>query len=165
MPGDFFTNEPENQENAADYNYVSQLRKTINTLKPIQPLTSHASSRPIFVHKDLQTCNYVFVRVDAVKKPLQPPYEGPYKVIDRDGKIFTVQLPQRQARISIDRLKPAYTVIETDGDGNNTSTVQNQANRAAPQPQTIPTSEQQPSTLPQYKTRVGRTTRLPVRFA
>lgn len=168
LPGDFFATatESENQQ-ITDHNYVSQLRKTIAALKPKQPLPSHTSNRQIFVHKDLQTCNYVFIRTDAVKKPLQPPYEGPYKVIDRDKKIFTVQLPQRQAKISIDRLKPAYTVNDTAETEHNT-TQRQRINRSNPETQ-IPTSRQQlittQTTKPQIKTQSGRTIRLPVRFA
>ena len=33
------------------------------------------------ISKDLPSCTYVFVRRDAVKKPLQQVYDGPYKVL------------------------------------------------------------------------------------
>ncbi|CAH1378479.1 unnamed protein product [Tenebrio molitor] len=50
------------------------------------------------VPRSLHTAKFVFVRVDSVKKPLQPPYDGPYRVLST-GKPNT---------ISVDRLKPAY---------------------------------------------------------
>ena len=44
---------------------------------------------------------------DAVKKPLQQPYDGPFKVIRHD-KNFTVEVKDLESVISIDRLKPAH---------------------------------------------------------
>lgn len=38
------------------------------------------------------------------------PYDGPYKVISRDDQIFIVRIKGKNQNISIDRLKPAYTI-------------------------------------------------------
>ncbi|VDN96356.1 unnamed protein product [Rodentolepis nana] len=58
--------------------------------------------------KDLSTCPFVFVRVDSEKRPLQPPYEGPYKVLKRKPKYFILDRNGNKDSVSIDRLKPAY---------------------------------------------------------
>jgi len=59
----------------------------------------------------LQTCTYVLVRHDAIRKPL------PMVVLTCNKKYFTVNVKRCKEVISIDRLKPAYldftTVIET----------------------------------------------------
>lgn len=110
LPGDFFVT---SQTEAMDSNYVEKLRSSISNLRPVHA-QSHNTNRPVFVHRDLQTCKQVFVRVDAVKKPLQPPYDGPYAVLRRDSKTFTLQLPGRVAVISIDRLKPAFTMCDVE---------------------------------------------------
>ena len=86
-------------------NYVHRLRKQMQNLRP-QP--TRAQQRKPHVHPDLSTCTHVFVRHDAVKKPLQPPYDGPFEVIRRADKFFIVQLKGRQDSVSLDRLKPAY---------------------------------------------------------
>ena len=64
-----------------------------------------------FVHKDLQNCTHVFIRRDAWKTPLQPTYDGPFRVIDRKDRYFVVSLNNsRQNALSINRLKPAYSI-------------------------------------------------------
>ncbi|PZC82925.1 hypothetical protein B5X24_HaOG209368 [Helicoverpa armigera] len=63
---------------------------------------------------DLSTCTHVFVRNDATRAPLTPPYDGPYEVLKRDGKYYKIQLPLRTAVVALDRLKPAYVVSETE---------------------------------------------------
>lgn len=40
----------------------------------------------IFVHPDLQTCKRVYVRIDRVRAPLEPPYEGPFEVLKQKKK-------------------------------------------------------------------------------
>ncbi|XP_011406350.1 PREDICTED: sulfated surface glycoprotein 185-like [Amphimedon queenslandica] len=48
---------------------------------------------------------HVVVRRDSVKRPLQCPYDGPYKVLN---KYFTIDLQGKHDNVSIDQLKPAY---------------------------------------------------------
>ncbi|GFR14768.1 disintegrin and metalloproteinase domain-containing protein 28 [Trichonephila clavata] len=50
----------------------------MDQLKPVA--TASHGSKKVFVHPALKTCSHVFVRHDAVKKPLQTPYDGPYLI-------------------------------------------------------------------------------------
>ena len=45
---------------------------------------------------------------------LQSPYQGPFKVIDRQGKFYKLDLGTRPDTVSIDRLKPAFLEEATD---------------------------------------------------
>ncbi|PZC81836.1 hypothetical protein B5X24_HaOG211849 [Helicoverpa armigera] len=71
--------------------------------------TKRDPGTPLFPSRRSWTC-HVLLRDDAVRKPPQQPYRGPYEVIERNDKYFTIQLPGRSSTISIDRLKPAYTI-------------------------------------------------------
>ena len=104
LPGDFYSVSMKVQ--ADPHTYIEQLRHSISNYRPT--LFRHSNNKSLFVHPDLETCKYVFLRNDTVRKPLVPQYDGPYRVIEKSDKIFKIQLPNRTTRVSIDRLKPAY---------------------------------------------------------
>jgi hypothetical protein len=56
----------------------------------------------------------VFLWQDAVWRPLDPPYGGPYKVLSRT-KTMQIAINARPVTVSTDRVKPAYIMVETDG--------------------------------------------------
>ncbi|GBP69248.1 hypothetical protein EVAR_56792_1 [Eumeta japonica] len=109
LPGDFY--DIDRNISYDSYEYVQNLIQSIDRLKP-RPAARN--SKHIFVYPNLKTCNKVFVRSDTVRKTLQPRYDGPFNVIKRSDKIFTLQLPDREAKFPIDRLKPDYVLNETD---------------------------------------------------
>ena len=55
----------------------------------------------------------MFVCHDAVKKPLRQPYDGPFKVIKRHDKHFTLDVKGSQSVISIDHLIPTHLEEQT----------------------------------------------------
>ena len=61
-----------------------------------------------FVSKDLLTCKQVWLRTDRVRKSLEAPYTGPYTVVNRTDKHFTIDVKDTHITVSIDRLKPAF---------------------------------------------------------
>ena len=85
--------------------YVTSLKSMMQTLHATPPRTN---LRPSYVSPSLSLCSHVFIRHDAVRTPLQTPYDGPYKVLDSSPKYFTVDIKGRRRTISLDRLKPAY---------------------------------------------------------
>jgi len=58
---------------------------------------------------NLQSCKFVFVRIDAHKPPLTPLYTGPYLVLRRYTHTFCLQIGTREDTVNISRLKPAHT--------------------------------------------------------
>ena len=61
----------------------------------------------------LQTCTHVFVQHDAIRKPLQAPYDGTYEVLIRNKKHFTLNIKGHKEVVSMERLKPAFTDLTT----------------------------------------------------
>ena len=59
--------------------------------------------------KSLDSTDYVFVRVDKVKTPLESPYEGPFKVVERGPQSYRLDYGDRTDWVSLERIKPAHT--------------------------------------------------------
>ena len=57
------------------------------------------------LEKELFSCSHVLIRDDAVKPSLAPRYKGPYPIISRTDKYFTVAMERGNENITIDRLK------------------------------------------------------------
>jgi cleavage and polyadenylation specificity factor subunit 1 len=63
---------------------------------------------------ELNTCRSVWVRVDRIRRPLEAPYAGPFDVVRRSDKIFTLRRPTGDTfTVSTNRLKPHYSVRKT----------------------------------------------------
>ena len=87
LPGEFFES-AETDRITDPTALVTRLRDTMRELKP-PPVRSYPH-RNVHINKDLSSCTHVFVRNDRVRKPLQAPYDGPYKVLGRAAKYFTL---------------------------------------------------------------------------
>lgn len=108
LPGMFI--EPKKQLTSPE-TYAQTLQKTMAKLSPFDR-NHHATSHKPFIHPDMKDCEYVYIRMDAVKKPLTPSYEGPYKVLEKQEKYFKIQMPKKTSIVTVDRLKPAYILID-----------------------------------------------------
>ena len=102
LPGEFFSPSTGAVPDTSDF--VAHLRHVLQATSPF-PLEQH-SSPSVHLPAGLRSCDSVFVRVDAVKRPLTPPYCGPYKVLDRVDKIFILDRAGKPWTVSVDRLKP-----------------------------------------------------------
>ncbi len=145
LPGEFF--DPDASHAVPDpASYVTRLKDAMKKLRAVPPREQQA--RKAHISPDLWSCTHVFIRHDAHRKPLQPPYDGPYRVLDRANKNFTVDINGRKDLVSLDRLKPAHLDI---------TPVQEEP--AAPDP-----PPPQPAPPPARVTRSGRHVRWPKRF-
>ena len=103
LPGQFFT--PSCPDKQLDPTiYADRLSSYMQQLCPASPRLQSPSS---YVPSNLPTCTHVFVHHDALRKPLQPPYDGPYKVLCRQDKHYTLEINGKHSTISLDRLTPA----------------------------------------------------------
>src|SRR5436190_13189616 len=86
---------------------AEQLRNNMTKLRP--QLKRHGQAAT-FVFKDMETTPKVFLRHDQPTGALQPPYDGPYEVLNRGPKTYKIKIKNKAVNVSIDRLKPAYTM-------------------------------------------------------
>ena len=104
----FFASSPNQPDIVDTTNYVQSLKSAMLNLQPTPP---RPVNNPSFhVDPALYSQSHVFIRQDSVRKPLQQPYNGPYKVISRTKEHFTIDVNGRQEIVSVDRLKPAFII-------------------------------------------------------
>lgn len=110
LPGDFL--ELKKPEISSEETILQALRQKIRHIAAIP--RRQLGQNKILVHPELEKCSNVFVRCDQVSRPLTHPYTGPYKIVSRTNKYFKIQEADTQKIISIDRLKPAFTLHSDD---------------------------------------------------
>ncbi|GFT95037.1 hypothetical protein TNCV_1473031 [Trichonephila clavipes] len=122
--------------------------------------------RPVFIHPGLLEATHVFLRRDMLRRPLQQPYDGPFKVLQRKDKVFFLDINGKRVSVSIDRCKPAFFLNTEDlqlPQTKNETPATVESNATAPTPATVkhdPTA----STPTQPSTRSGRKAHLPTRY-
>ena len=104
LPGQFLTTDDASPQTGIE-DYVTRLRSFMKELSAPPP---RPQTKPIYFPHDLATCTHVFLRHDAVRKPLQPTYDGPFLILSRQEKHYTISKNGRSETVSIDRLKPAH---------------------------------------------------------
>ena len=72
---------------------------------------NYSSTDSYYIPPGLMTATHVFVR-NETKRLLDLAYKGPYKVIKRYERVFTLKTDRGQGNIHIYRLKPAHTEEE-----------------------------------------------------
>ena len=86
--------------------YIEKLKTTFKSFRPA-PFTHH-TAKNFFIHPDLHSAARVYLRTDRAKSPLEFSYTGPYEVIKRTPKVFTLKINGELKTVTIDRLKPAF---------------------------------------------------------
>ena len=100
---------PDYSENLDPCSYADSLRIAMRNLKP--PVTrtpvSHSKLDP-----KLEICTHVFVKNEN-RKGLAPNYKGPYKILNRNPKYFSIEINGKPDNVSIDRLKCANLELDS----------------------------------------------------
>ena len=87
LPGAFFaTTESHAALNAPEF--VHQLAAA---MRKFGTQTRHHGETPVYVPGTLKNAEYIFLRVGKQQPVLAQPYQGPYKVIRRTDKTFTIE--------------------------------------------------------------------------
>jgi hypothetical protein len=108
-PGEFLVS-PQHAQHMSPSAFIQSLRQQLADLRPTDG-TRHGQ-KSIFVHKSLRDCKQVFLRHDAVRLGLQPPYDGPYPVVQRSERTMIIRVKGRDMTVSIERVKPAHVLEE-----------------------------------------------------
>ena len=103
LPGQFFVPV---EAQVSEPDLLRKLRVAFEEVRP-KPTKWH-QKQVTYIPRALSDCTHVFVRVDSVRRSLQRPYDGPFKVLKRKAKIYLLQISNQQKWVSIDRLKPAF---------------------------------------------------------
>ena len=166
VPGTFVG--PSSNPDATEH--LQKMRNMAGRLVPA-PDAWHGT-KAIALTKGLEEAEYVFVRRDAAHSPLQTPYTGPYKVLQKQGKYFVIQCGEREESVSVDRLKPAKAdpdrptepaIPPRRGRPPKQRKERPAAERSQAEASPGPEQEQQPQSYAQV-TRRGRTVRPPDRY-
>ena len=170
LPGELIVPSSHSEAHSDPADFVSRLRQHMSDIRPV-PASRHGI-KTSFIFKDLGSASHVYLREDAVRRPFQPPYTGPYKILKRatDGKTLTVNIKGKTVTVTVDRVKPAYISMAAPDQPPVLTT--NQQNFAPPavvreDPPVPPTLQQStaplipPNPAP-YTTRSGRKVRFKV---
>ncbi|GFV86254.1 retrovirus-related Pol polyprotein from transposon 412 [Trichonephila clavipes] len=107
-----------------------------------------------FIHPGLLEATHVFLRRDLLRRPLQQPYDGPFKVLQRKDKVFFLDINGKRVSVSIDGCKPAFFLNTEDLQLPKTKN----ETPATVEPNATVSTPTQPST------RSGRKVHLPTRY-
>lgn len=181
LPGELLVPSLSSGPNTSPADFVVSLKRHMSNIRPVPP--SRHGDLTTFIFKDLATSSHVYLREDAVRRTLQPPYSGPYQIIERasDGKTLTLNIRGRKTAVSVDRVKPAF--IERSENVRDvvlptaptltaeppslitqptTVPTTQPVRKAAPTPRSVPPLPPNSSNVPPYTTRSGRSVRFKV---
>nr|CUU97535.1 hypothetical transcript [Hymenolepis microstoma] len=140
--------------------------------RSVPPTPACSNDKPIYFHEDLSTCPFVFFEMDTVKKLLQIPYDGPYRVLKRKPKYFILDRNGTKDSVIVDRLKPSYLespLTPTLTVRTHLSATQHSKDTTSPLSlpplQTIPEDTSNPIVFASHYTRCGRKVTFPTRLA
>ncbi|CAH8430967.1 unnamed protein product [Schistosoma haematobium] len=104
LPGEFV--DPSSSSMIMDL--TSYTNRLTNAMRSVKPVSTRPQSTDVFVQPDLRHSTHVFVRRYSHRRPFEPAYEGPFKVLQRKPKYYIIDKNGTNDSISIDRLKAGY---------------------------------------------------------
>ena len=108
LPGEFF--EKNQCTKHVSSKFINAQQKFLSRFKYHE--SRFPTTRTTYVDPHLNKCRHVFIRNDATRTPLQPTYDGPFKVLHRTPKYFKVLKNTKVYTVSVDRLKAANLISD-----------------------------------------------------
>ncbi len=92
--------------------FLEDFREHMREVRPM-PVERKDKSK-VFFYKDLATCSHVLLLTKfEVKVPLERPYKGPYRVLERvSDRVYKIDVDGKPTCVTVDRLKPAYFILK-----------------------------------------------------
>lgn len=112
LPGEFFEAP---RISSLPPGFLHDLQTNMRSIQPPQP--QYHGSTPTHYPTNLGSTGWVYVRCDSHRGPLQRPYTGPFRVIEKGEKSYKVCVNGKEEHVTVDRLKPAYFEHESDSYG------------------------------------------------
>ncbi|KAK3881748.1 hypothetical protein Pcinc_013831 [Petrolisthes cinctipes] len=145
-----------------DWDHSTFLSSLHNHFNEIRPKQSRVPVTDVFIMPDLFTVSHVLLRHDGHRQGLQYTYNGPYKVLRRTDKTFTILRSGKKEIVYIDRLKPAFMENEhLQNPPDELTSLSSPLKVPELQQGQIESSTPEPTL---YLTRSGRVSKPPVRF-
>ena len=127
LPGEF-TKQYTVDANTDLENYSDKLRVAMLHLRLCPPRDTQQNN--IFQYKEIATCTHVFLCRIAIAQPLTAPYDGPYNVVARSGRVMKILMKGKVETVSLDRVKPAHLECEPTTGTNIQRTTPNKQQRS-----------------------------------
>ena len=112
LPGTFFFKD-DGDENPS-LQSVAAMKQFSENMRHLQRSARKQKISNAYVNPDLFTVPEILVRDDGNKAPLSKLYTGPFAVIAKTSKYFTIDTDRGAKNISVDRLKPFYRLPSDD---------------------------------------------------
>ena len=106
IPGEYLPG-PHDDTVSPTHSFVKELQEHMQNCPPPPPM--HHGVPRSYVPKDLMSATHVYVRCDKHRGPLVRTYDGPFLVITKADKYFTISRNDKPIKVTVDRLKPAYS--------------------------------------------------------
>lgn len=89
--------------------FVEPLCEMLRKIRPV-PTAHHPNTNAKPFLLDIYSCKHVFLIEDTTRRPLDPPYSGLHRVVQRIiDHVFKINVDGRDITVSINRLKPAMS--------------------------------------------------------
>ncbi|XP_058810206.1 uncharacterized protein LOC131675295 [Phymastichus coffea] len=128
VPGEFFL---EGEFTPDPQIFLEEFREHMHNVRPIP--VAHKHKFRAFFFKDLHTCTHAWLLTAAVKKPLERPYTGSHKILERINDLnYKIEVKGTPKVVSTELLKLAHYLAKSNSAPTLASSQRTTANTVLP---------------------------------